>query len=373
MSGEKKHWRLSTPFRRSSGTQDPRLKAEVGRSGSRVSNVYLSDDSSTCGFTIVPEFDYPVQTQTTHENSNHNSSPLPPDAVDGYSPNPIPKDSKYSYLSGSSCGTSIFDTSRDDNLTRRLDFAYEHIRSMSSAASPKIALSSDPQILRKQLGVPQHSVFNHPIHSSPDLPNPHASRGDPTSPGSSPATSPDVSHARISNELGSFINMDTNIYPASPPHHFQDPIQPAQSKTVVTTPTLTENFPSQCSPLGTPWSAHIACTSKPQPFNPNPSKLAKRRVEKPAFSAPSQHSSGRQASRGVLRKPGVNTSPSANAHRRQNSLPQLRPPSPFRVDIVSFFITCHSTSNAVTSSSPFIMHGTTVEPILTLPLSVIPR
>lgn len=382
MSGEKKHWRMSTPFRRFSGTQD-RPKANVGRSGSRVSSVYLPDDSSTSGFIIVPEFDYPVQTQTTHGKSNHNShqanvsatttsSPSLPSVVDSYPVSLTPTGSQHSYLGGVSGDTSVVSASHDDDLTQRLGFAYEHIRSMPSAASPKVPLSSDPRMLRKQLGVPQHSVINYPIHSSPDLPNPHASPHEPISPGLPLATSPDVSHARISEKLGLAINMDTNVYPP-PPHYLQDPIRSPQSNPVVTMPTQTKNTTPQCGPLGTPCSTHTVCTWRPQPSDSKQSKLVKRRVGKTISSPSSLPPSSQQASRGMLRKPGADTLPSANAHRRRTSLPQIRPPSPFRINIVSLFDTRHSTCNAVTSSSPFIMNGMTVEPILTLPVSVIPR
>jgi hypothetical protein len=381
MSGEKKHWQLPTPFRRFSGKQD--LRPKVGHSGSCVSSVYLSDDTSTSGFIVVPEFDDPVRTRTTHEESNHtshlsklpvitSSDPLSP--IDNYLYDPEPIGFQYSsYLSGGSCNTSIANTSREDDLSQRLGSAYEHIRSMPSAAPPKVSLSSDPQMLRKQLGVPQHSVLNYPIHSSPDLPNPHTSPREPTSPNLSPAASPDVSHARRSKKFGLRIN--TNLYPNSPRHGFPEPFQPAQRKSVVTSPTLTENTPSQCSALEAPWSTHIACTQKPHPSISNPSKLAKRHVEKPVVSPSSLSSPHRQALRGhsVLRKPVPDTPRSTNAHRRQISLPQIRPPSPFKVDIVSLFTICHSTCNAVTSSSPFITHGTTAEPILALPLSIIPR
>ena len=380
MSGEKKYWQLPTPFRRFSGKQD--LRPKVGHSRRRVSSVYLSNDTSTSGFVVVPEFDDPVRTQTTHEESNHtshlsklpvvtSSDPLSP--IDSYLYDPEPIGFQYSsYLGGGSCNTSVANTSRDDDLSQRLGSAYEHIRSMPSAAPPKVSLSSDPQMLRKQLGVPQHSVLNYPIHSSPDLPNPHTSPRVPTSPNLSSAASPDVSHARTSKKSGLRIN--TNVYPNSPRHGFPDPFQSAQRKSVVTSPTLTENTPSQCSTLEAPWSTHITYTQKPRPSVSNPSKL-KHRVEKPVVSPSSLTSPHRQAPRGhgVLRKQVADTPRSTNAHRRQISLPQIRPPSPFKVDIVGLFTICYSICNVVTSISPFIIHGTTAGPISALPPSVIPR
>ena len=379
MSGEKKHWQLSTPFRRFSGKD---LPPKVGHSGSRVSSVYLSDDTPTSRFVVVPEFDDPVRTQATHEGSNHTphpsklpvaaSSDPPSSNSDSYLYNLEPIGFQHSsYLGGGSYNTSVANAIREDDLSQRLGSAYEHIRSMPSAASPKVSLSSDPQILRKQLGVPQHSVLNYAIHSSPDLPNPHTSPPEPTSPKRSPAASPGVSHARTSKKFGLRIN--TNVDPNSPHHGFSDPFQPTQRKPVVTSPTLSENTSSQCSALEAPWSRHIACTQQPQPSVSHSSKLVKRRVEKPIVSPSSLSPPRRQASRGVLRKPAADTPPSTNPHRRQISLPQIRPPSPFKVDIVSLFFICHSTCNVVTSSSPFTIHGTTADPILTLPLSAIPR
>ena len=364
MSGEKKLWRMSAPFQRFTGKQG----LPLGHSGSRVSSVYLSDDSSTNGFIIAPEFDSPVRTEATHGESNHtshlphlpavtSSDPLSPNGVDSYLYDLESIGPKY--LDGGSCDSSVVNTSRDNDLTHRLGSAYEHIRSMP-AASPKVMMSSDPWTLRKQLGVPQHSVFNYPVHSSPDLPNPHISSPESTSPRLPPATSPDVSHARTSKKLE--LRVNTNVYPPSPRHHFLDP------KFVINTPTLPENLPSERSTLGEPWSAHNACSLKPQPPMSSLSKLAKRRIEQPIVSP-----SSRQASRGVLRKPGVDTPPSENVSRWQVSLPQIKPPSPFRVDIVSLCTICHPTCNAVTTSSPFIIHGTTAKLILTLRPSVTPR
>ncbi|KAG8219592.1 hypothetical protein J3R82DRAFT_545 [Butyriboletus roseoflavus] len=328
MSGEKKRWRMSTRFQNFTGKQGLPLR----HCGSRVSSVYLSDDSSTNGFIIVPEFDGPVRAETPHEESNHishlpavkSSNPLP-NGVDGYLYDLEPIGSQH--LGGGSCDSPVVNASRDDDLTHRLGSAYEHIRSMPSAASPKVMLSSDPQILRKQLGVPQHSVINYPVHSSPDLPNPHTSSPESTSPRMSPATSSDMSHARTSKKLELRIN--TNV---SPRHRFPDPFQPAQRKSMVTAPTHPENSPSERSTLGEPWSAHDACSSKAQLPMPNPSTLVKRSVEQPIVSS-SSFPSTLQALRGVLRKPAVDTPPSTNASRWQVSLPQIRPPSPFRVDI----------------------------------------
>ncbi|KAH0838094.1 hypothetical protein J3R83DRAFT_6339 [Lanmaoa asiatica] len=344
MSGEKKFWRLPTPFRRFSGKLDLRLKAEAGHSGNRMSSVYLAGDSPTNGFIIVPEFDDLARTQTIHEESNHTShpskppgatsfSPLSPNGVDGYLYDLESIGSQDgSYLGGGSCDTPVVNTSRDDDLTQRLGSAYEHIRSMPSVTSPQALLSSDPQMLRKQLGVPQHSVLNYPIHSSPDLPNPHTPSRESTPPRSPPVTSPDVSHARTSKKLG--LHTNTNVYPSSPRHRFQAPFQPVQRKSVATAPTLTENSSSQYSTLGTPWSVHITCTSKPQPSTPNSPKLAQRRVEEPILSPSSVPSSRRKTLRGVSQKlAAADTLPSTNAHRWQISLPQIRPPSPFRVDI----------------------------------------
>lgn len=338
MSGEKKLWQLSSPFRRFSGKQDLPLNAKAGRSGSRMSSVYLSDDSSTSGFIVVPEFDDPVRTETTHAESNHtshlpipSSDPLSPHGVDGYLYDPKPIGSYSSYLGGGSCDTLDI---RDDDLTQRLGSAYKHIRSMPPAASPEVLLSSDPHMRRKQLGVPQHSVLNYPIHSSLDLPNPHTSPHEPASPRLPPTTSPDVSYARTSKKHG--FRVKTDVYPP-PRNRFPDPFQPAQRKSMVTAPTLPENSPPERSTFGEPWSAHIACTSKSQPFIPNASKLAKRRVEKPIVSPSSLPSSRRQTSRNVLRKPAADTPPSNNAPRWQIPLPQIRPRSPFRVDIVSHF------------------------------------
>lgn len=340
MSGEKKHWQLSTPFRRFSGKQDLPLKAKAGRSRSRVSSVYLSDDSSTSGFIVVPEFDDPVRTETTHDESNHtshlpnlpavtSSNPLSPNGGDGYLYDLESIGSYSSCLGRDPCDTFI----RDDDLTRRLGSAYEHIHSMPSVASPEVLLSSDPQMRRKQLGVPQHSVLNYPIHSSLDLPNPHTSPRESTSPRLPPTTSPDVSYARTSKKHGFRVN--TNVYPL-PRHHFPGPFQPAQRKPMVTSPTLPKNSPSERSTLGEPWSAHIARTSKPQPFIPKSSKLAEWRVDKPIVSPSSLPSSRRQTLRNVLRKSAADAPPSNNGW--QTSLPQIRPPSPFRIDIVSRFI-----------------------------------
>ena len=382
MSGEKKLWRLSIPFRRFSGNQDLQPKARARRSGTRPPSVYLSDGSSTSDFIIVPEFDYPVQTHATLEESNPNAylvsalpaatfpSPLSPNGVNGCPANLKPMRSQCSYPDEGSCDTSIVNTRRADDLTQRLDFAYEHIRSMSSASPLRDPLSSDPQMLRKQLGVPQHSVFNYPVHSSPDLPNPHASPPESTYTESPPATSLDISYAGTSQKTSLGINMNTDVYPSSP-RRFQDSIQHAPSNSVVTTPIPTEDPPSQCRILGTPWSTHIAHTSKPQPVNPNPSKLIKRRVEKATLPSSSLPTSRRQALTGALQKLGPNTPPTADAHRRQISLPQFRPPSPFKVDIVSHLITRRSTCSAVTSIRPFIIHGMTVEPTLTLPRSIV--
>ena len=343
MSWEKKHWRLSTPFRRLSGKQDLQLK---GSSGSRVSSVYLSDDSSANGFVVVPEFDDPVRTQTTQEGSNHSShlsklsgvtssDPSSPNDVDSYFYDLEPIGFQYSsYVVGGSCNNSVDSTSWDDDLSQRLWFAYEHIRSMSSAASPKVSLSSDPQILRKQLGVPQHSVLNYPIHSSPDLPNPHTPPLERTSPRLSPAISLDASPASPAKKLG--LRIDTNVYPVSPCHGFPAPFKPTQRNPVVTAPTLAENSLLQCSASEAPSSAHIARTPKPQSSISNPSKLVKRRVEKP-IALVSLPFSRRQASRSVLRKPAADSDipPSTKPHSRWVSLPQIKPPSPFKVDIVS--------------------------------------
>lgn len=363
MSGEKKHWRLPTPFQRFSGKQDLRQEPEVGHSRSRVSSVYLSDNTSTNGFIVVPEFDDPARTQTTREESNFVSqlpspNPLSPNGVDSYLRSLEHIGFHHSsYLDGSSCNASVANTSWDDDLSQRLGSAYEHIRSMPSTASPKVLLSSDPQMLRKQLGVPQHSVLNYPIHSSPDLPNPHTSSGEAMSPKPPPAIPPDVSHARTSKKPGLCIN--TNVYPISHRSSFSDHFQPVRRKSVVT-PALIKNSSSR------------ACTPNPRAFIPKPSKLVKRRVERPIISPSFLSSSRRQASRSVLRKPAVDTLPSMNAHRWQISS-QVGPPSPLKVDIVSLFTIRHSTCNAVTSSSLFIIHGATVEPIPILPPSAIPR
>lgn len=297
-----------------------------------MSSVYLSDDSSTSGFVIVPEFDDP---ETIHGESNHpsrlsnlpavaSSNPLSPSGVDDHLCDLEPIGSHHSsYLGGGSFDTSVV---RDDDLAQRLGSAYEHIRSMPSAASPEVLLSSDPQMLRKQLGVPQHSVLNYPIYSSLDLPNPHTSPHEPMSPRLPSATSPDVSHARTPKKLGSRV--DTGAYSPSPPHRFADLDQHAQSNSMEIVPTLPENTPSEHSTLGEPWSAHTARTSKP----------TKRRVEKPIVSPSSLPSSRRQALRGVLRKPAPDTFSSNNVLKSQTSLPPIRSPSPFRVDIVSLFI-----------------------------------
>ncbi|KAF8560123.1 hypothetical protein OG21DRAFT_1502469 [Imleria badia] len=386
MSGEKKHWRLPTPFRRFSGKQDLQQKSEVEHPRSRVSSVYLSDDTSANGFIVVPEFDDAARTQQVetrwHEEFDHASqlpklpavtffNQLSPDGVDSYRHDLEPIGFHYhSYPGGGSCNTSVANTSWHDDLSQRLSSAYEHIHSMPSAASPRILLSSDPQMLRKQLGVPQHSVLNYPIHSSPDLPNPHTPPREATSPKLPSTASPDASHAKTSKKLGLCIN--TNVYPNSPRSGFSDPFQPAQRKSVAV-PALTENPPSQCRTLEVPWSACITCTPKPQPSISNPSKLVKRRVERSIIPPSFLPSSRRQPLKGVLRKPAADTLPSTNAHRWQISLPQIRSPSPFKVDIVSLFAIRHSTCNAVTSSSPFIIRGATVKPILTLPPSVIPR
>lgn len=319
MSGKKKQWRFSVPFQTHSRKQE-QLNAKVGRSGSRVSSVYLSDDSSASGFVIVPEFDYPVSTQAALEDNSHSapnlpSGPLSPNALDGDSIDLGLISPRFSYLGQGE--------SQEDDLAQRLAIAYEHIRSMPSVTPLRASLSSDPQLLRKQLGVPQHSVLNHPIHSSPHLPNPHPS---PPEPGPPLPTSLDVSHATTPKKLGLRINTDIDVYSPSSPD--QEPTQLAQRST-----------------LGTPR---------------NSPKSAKRRAEKTTLSASSASPASRQAQRGVFRK--SNTPSSVNTFRRQISLPQMRPPSPFRVNIVSLFITRHLKRNAITSSSPFITHGTTAEP-----------
>lgn len=373
MSWEKKHWRLSTPFRRLSGRQDLQLK---GGSGSHVSSVYLSDDSSANNFVVVPEFDDPVRTQTTQEGSNHSSHLSRLSGVTSSNP---PSPNSYfcdlepigfqfsSYLVGGSRNNSVASTSWDDDLSQRLYLAYQHIRSMTSAVSPKVSLSSDPQILRKQLGVPQHSVLNYPIHSSLDLPNPHTPPFERTSPRLSPAASLDASPATTSKKFGSRI--DTNVYPDSPRHGFPAPSKPTQ-RTHNPGPVVTA--PLQCSTAGAPSSAHIARKPKPQTSISNPSKLVKRRVEKPIAPLSSRPFARRQALRSVLRKPAADTPPS-KPHNWWISLPQIKPPSPFKVDIVSFLTIRYSTCNAVTPSSPFIIPGTTAEPILALLPSVTPR
>ena len=374
MSQEKKLWRLTTPFQRtysSSGKQDPRANSKLRKSRSRVSSVYLSDSISSSGFTVIPEFDDPVRIQTRHEESNHTLhlpkppaispfSQLSPYGVHSYLYDPESIGLQYApYPGGGPCYTSVANTSSDDDLSQRLSFAYEHIRSMPSAASPTVLLSSDPQILRKQLGVPQHSVLNHPIHSSPDLPNPHVFPLEPTSP-------PDLSHESPSQRLGLCIN--TAVYPISC-RDFPDFFEPVQR----TVSSSTESSSSQCHTPEAPWSAQIISTPILQPSTSKPSKLVKRRVEKPIITPSSRPSSRPQASRNVLRKQVADTPRSTNAHRCQISLPQIRPPSPFKVDIVSLFATCPPTCNAVTSISLFIMHGTTAGPILALPICVVPR
>ncbi|KAG6380956.1 hypothetical protein JVT61DRAFT_5350 [Boletus reticuloceps] len=335
MFGEK-HWRLSSPFRRFSGKQDPRFKSKVGHSRSRVSSVYLSDDTSTSGFIVVPEFDGSVRTQTTHEESNRSTHPPTLPAVT--SPDPLLSNRIDSCLCDLEPGcdrgsgnTSIPTTSLDDDLSQRLGSAYEHIHSMSSAIPPKASLSSDPQMLRKQLGVPQHSVFNYPIHSSPDLPNPHIFPLEPTSPKLPNASSPDVVHAKTSKKPG--LSMNTDVYPVSHRRGFLDSVQLTQMKSVAAVPTLTENSPSQSPVLEAPRSAHSICTPEPQPSITYSPTLAKSHAEEPISTPSSSPSSRRQASRGVLRKPVPNTPLCTNAHKQQIPLPRIRPPSPLKVDI----------------------------------------
>ncbi|KAG9314140.1 hypothetical protein JVU11DRAFT_4925 [Chiua virens] len=317
MPGEKKPWKLPTPFRRFSGKPDSLLKTQVEHSRRRVSSVYLSDDS-TNGFIIVPEFDDPARIQTKHEEFFHESrsSTLPtmassiPDSVGSLS---------CTYLGGGSYDASAVNASQNDDLVQRLGSAYEHIRSMPSAATPEVVLSSDPQTRRKQLGVPQHSVSNYPIHSSPDLPNPHTSLSDPPSPSLPLAIPQDVSPGgRLKKRK------HPNVCPPSR-RWFSKPSQIAQMKPASNTPTGTEESISQCSSLGARRSPHIARFSKPRP-----SAVNSCHVEKvtPTF----RPSPGRPEVNGALRKPVSGTAPPAPAGR-QIYLPQIRSPSPFRVDI----------------------------------------
>ena len=352
MPGEKRHWRLPTPFRRFSGAQGVRPKSKEGHSKSRrVSSVYLCDGTSTSDFIVVPqEFDCPRRTPAANEAPPAVTScnRLSPNGIDSYlyDTEQIGFHHSSYQVGGSPCETSVPNTNWDDDLSERLGSAYERIHSMLYAASHKFSFSADPQMLRKQLGVPQHSVLNYPVHSSPDLPNPHTIPLEPTSSELPPTASIDVSHSRTSKTLGLCTN--TNGRPTSPR------CCPPGSL------TATNSLSQRCAP-GEHYSAHIACTPKAQPSISNVSKLVKRRFVKPIISSSSLSPFRRQALKGVLRKPVIDTPLPTNAHNLQTLLPEIRSPSPFNVDIVSLFTIRHFTRNEVTSSSPFITHGTTVE------------
>ncbi|KAF9225556.1 hypothetical protein BS17DRAFT_604500 [Gyrodon lividus] len=403
MSSEKKFWpKLRSPFRSSLGIiQVSQPEAEAGRtsrSASRVSSVYLSDDSSA--FVVVPEFDEPERTTPAlPEESGHSSRRfrcLPREASSsssshngvnsyfsgfntGTGSSPCSPSSEAAGKSGSVCDVlagapscHTHGTGQDYDLEQRLGSAYDYIRTMPSPVSPKVLLSSDPQMLRKQLGVPQHSVINYPIGCLPDLPNPHVSESHilsfkskcaeetiSYSPG--PATPPNRHDDIVTDSLrfpllSSREKLSLHINTGASTRHYPPTAfsqLPLQNTLAVTTgPASLDSAPphqfvaawSQCCAVTTqsPMGIHATRSPDPQSSQGKPSKLLKRRVGPHLVSPPvsplSPTSQEASTSRGVWpRKPVTGSGPLPNGHERQESLPQLRTPSPFRVDLVSPF------------------------------------
>ncbi|KIJ66194.1 hypothetical protein HYDPIDRAFT_166505 [Hydnomerulius pinastri MD-312] len=405
MSSEKKFWpKLRSPFRSSLGIiQDAQPDVEARRtrrSGSRVSSVYLSDDSSAHGFVIVPEFDQPARTAPAAppEESGYSSSfrSLPTEASSGSSSSHNDVNSCFSELSPgttpSSCphlseaagksgrlqnvpsgvlnkpDTNAHDAlGGDHDLERRLECAYDHIRTMPSPVSPKVfTLSSDPRMLRKQLGVPQHSVNNHPI-TLLDLPNPHASQSQlPPSDSSDrtlsysptrlsgPITPPFRHHEVHTQSLSSeplsslekpSLRADTHI----PTSHLHDCFTSSHllpnTSPMTAGPVLIESPSVHHAATGgarynllasSHVGSHGSHSLQDQALHKKPSKLTKRRaghvVSSSVSSLPSSSSNGPRHIQ-LAEKIILLDDPSPRECKGQDPLPQLRTPSPFRVDV----------------------------------------
>lgn len=284
---------------------------------------------------------------------------------------------------------------QDLDFEQRLGSAYDYIRTMPSPVSPKALLSSDPRMLRKQLGVPQHSVINYPLVHLPDLPNPHVSAESHLQPSSEPercegtvSYSPNPSEQASRNRPSDHGDVESTRSPLllsseKPSLHINTDVPTCQPATtfsqlpVQETPVITAGPVMIDSPtprhLVSARTHHCAITTQspvcrrathsPEPRSPQDrrSKLRKRRVGS-HLASPSVSplpSDGQQTPRGVWPKKLV--SPSPHEHKRRESLPQLRTPSPFQVDLVSPFVHYRYVCDAVTSSSRYITHGTIVE------------
>ncbi|KIK99467.1 hypothetical protein PAXRUDRAFT_512274 [Paxillus rubicundulus Ve08.2h10] len=416
MSSEKKLW---PNFRRSLGITvqvlqpDPEARRTQPQSG---------------GFVIVPEFDKPDQTTSVAQlsESRHSSqhfrsllaeapsSPLSQNDVDGYFPE-LDAGTSGSGSSPSHCPCSsenlhdvsakVADTphwhthgaGQDLDFEQRLGSAYAYIRSMPSPVSQKALLSSDPRMLRKQLGVPQHSVINYPLVHLPDFPNPYisaeshlqlsselecyegAASYSPTNPSepasqNRPGVHGDVESIRspllLSLEKPSLhINTDTPTlrHPATAfsPLPVEDTTPATTTEPVmIDSPTPRQFMSARAVTMQSPVCTHATYSPEPQSPQDKLSRLIKRRVgsylASPSVSPLS--SDGQQASR---------VGPSSREHKRRESLPQLRTPSPFQVDIVSPFVRYRYVCDAVTSSSQYITHGTSVELLSTFPGDVV--
>ncbi|KAF9245875.1 hypothetical protein BU15DRAFT_58813 [Melanogaster broomeanus] len=399
MSSENKFWpKLPVPFRSSFDiveASQPDAEARcTRRSGSQVSSVCLSEDSCAHGFAIVPESDEPDQTAPTvsgrtgsrfkslptgafpssssHNDINNFSSELSPGIGNNHCRHSSEAIGKSGHVhtpigvAGRPPDLNIIGAGQDHDREQRQGSANDDFRTIPSPVSPRVLLSSGPRVLRKKLGVPQHSVINHPVDCSPDPHNTHASHI-PSSESeccertvsptrlTGPATLshphpiyPDVDTEPPTLSLSSskkpslHINTDvtTSHRPASVFTHLSLQNTPAitTGNVLVDNPTRYQvmSAGSRHSDVTTqsPTRVHTTHSWEPQSSQNKPSKLIKRRVGLHAVSPSAPPSLGHKVSRGMWPgKPAVGSGTSPSEQNRQESLPRLRTPSPFQVDI----------------------------------------
>ncbi|KAH7914719.1 hypothetical protein BJ138DRAFT_311906 [Hygrophoropsis aurantiaca] len=419
MSGEKTFLaKLRSPFRSTLDTIEDLSIARQSRgidsaSGSRVSSVYLSDDSSAHGFVVVPEFDDTSASTELENSSSIRSNPtqeFSTPSLDSFSNGHSSYFSDFSRQATTGTSPDIepgymlaveaseIPEADHCHLDQRLGVAYDHIRSLQSPVSPCLRnpASDEPGTLRKQLGLPQHSVINHVPSVMPHLPNPHVRplKSPPSSyypvpdaETSRPPTPPSChynvrSASRFPQSSKPSLHINTNVRSSLD----QADIIPKSSRLVHSTKHgshnvnmpwhLVRNIPAE--PASSPSVAvHVASLSPSQCMHKrNATKLVKRKSvnvstrvsESSLTSSPSIDTrlNEKTSLNSQAPRTGVREQPGAVIIGKEKIIPPIRPPSPLRLDIVSSSLlqpTSCGTIDALILKNHFTRHLTMLLPL----------